>query len=414
LVNPDGAVRELQSAGAILPLANQSGSLFKPERSGPPVARSASCGSGLLSAEQLERRRCCPIAKHGLPGLAKRFRVSLLLTELRADWHLPYRLLVFCDVEFLRAKLAATAARDGRGRAGFAACQTEQEAAADAFILGIIQQLNRIRRQRKQPLQALKAFAAAELHQARVSPGRQLSPAPSAPRTGRPVFPGLATSACTPVQAMIAPIRRGIGRRASAAGASPKAAAGLAQTETATPPERRLLAEHPDMIVCGGGLLRSYFSHEAAGATDEAGSDAGNRSQQAGVLWSIEAGEFCPAMVTMRRTWRGTLRSLKLSSLQPLLPGQCLAFMFICCAKGSKHYLDQPDIRDRRVQSPAAACQCWACSPRASSAGTARLGSGVCGMCPARHLLEALPHQPVRAVLVQGSSRSEMSLPRLK
>uniref|UniRef100_A0A1I8FIB8 F-box domain-containing protein n=1 Tax=Macrostomum lignano TaxID=282301 RepID=A0A1I8FIB8_9PLAT len=96
-----------------------------------------------VAQRELERRRCCPIAKHGLLAghpeprptgstvgcpyaeLAKRF--GLLLHELRADWHLPYRLLAFCDVEFLRAKLAATAGGMAEAELGSPPCQTEQE-----------------------------------------------------------------------------------------------------------------------------------------------------------------------------------------------------------------------------------------------------------------------------------------------
>ncbi|PAA92435.1 hypothetical protein BOX15_Mlig006101g2 [Macrostomum lignano] len=335
-----------------------------------------------VAQRELERRRCCPIAKHGLLAyewpsgapangihcrlsyaeLAKRF--GLLLTELRADWHLPYRLLVFCDVEFLRAKLAATAGGMAEAELGSPPAKRSrrrQQTAASASSSASSSSSTASAGRGSSHLQALKAFAAAEL-----PPGARLHLAGSfAGAIGTPegtagVPVEMETGKSSDGRQMHGlahvrlytcpgddPRRFGVASAGEPLppGASPKLLLALPNRNGnrrfgAGQPERRLLAEHPDMIVCGG--LCSYFHTEAAGATDEAGSDAGIDHSR--LVFYGDRLRVLSAMVTDAEDLERTLRSLKLSSLQPLLPGQCLAFMFICCAKGSKHYLDQPDI----------------------------------------------------------------------
>uniref|UniRef100_A0A1I8FEX4 FIST_C domain-containing protein n=1 Tax=Macrostomum lignano TaxID=282301 RepID=A0A1I8FEX4_9PLAT len=245
-----------------------------------------------------------------------------------ADWHLPYRLLVFrgCLNFSEPSSCPPTAGEMAEAEAG-RRCQTEA---------GRRRQTHHPRHQSSSStesagrgsshLQALKAFAAAELPPgARLHLAGSFAGAIGTPEgaAGVPVemetgkssdvrqMHGLAhVRLYTLSQAMIrADSALASGRRAAAAGSFAEAAAGLAKQKRQPPPE----------------------------PTDEARSDAGIDHSR--LVFYGDRLRVLSAMVTDAEDLE------RLSSLQPLLPGQCLAFnVHSAATKGSKHYLDQPDI----------------------------------------------------------------------
>uniref|UniRef100_A0A1I8FL65 FIST_C domain-containing protein n=1 Tax=Macrostomum lignano TaxID=282301 RepID=A0A1I8FL65_9PLAT len=308
--------------------------------------------------------------------LAKRF--GLLLTELRADWHLPYRLLVFCDVEFLRAKLAATAGEMAEAEPGFAACQRSRRRPADASSSASSSSSTESAGRGSSHLQALKAFAAAEL-----PPGARLHLAGS-----------FAGAIGHPEGAAGVPVEMETGKSSDV-----RQMHGLAHVRLYTcpgdDPRRFGVASAGEPLPPGASpkLLLALPNRNGNRRSEQASQSPEPPMKPDRMLGSITAAGWCSMEIGCEfcRPWSrcGGLgedsRSLKLSSLQPLLPGQCLAFMFICCAKGSKHYLDQPDIETGVFSRAAAGVPVLGLFSEASSAGTARLGS-VWRMCPARHL----------------------------
>uniref|UniRef100_A0A1I8FK65 FIST_C domain-containing protein n=1 Tax=Macrostomum lignano TaxID=282301 RepID=A0A1I8FK65_9PLAT len=273
---------------------------------------------------------------------------GLLLTELRADWH-P----AVSAVGLLRCRISQSQARrhgwrDGRGRAwvrrlpngagGGSRRSTESAGRGSSH------------------LQALKAFAAAELPPgARLHLAGSFAGAIGTPEGAAGVPVEMETGKSSDVRQMHGlahvrlytcpgddPRRFGVASAGEPLppGASAEAAAGLAKQKRQPPfgagqPERRLLAEHPDMI--------------AAGATDEAGSDAGIDHSR--LVFYGDRLRVLSAMVTDAEDLERTLRSLKLSSLQPLLPGQCLGLHVHLLRQGQQALLGPAGHRDRRVQS---------------------------------------------------------------
>lgn len=110
-------------------------------------------------------------------------------------------------------------------------------------------------------------------------------------------------------------------------------------------PEERLLAADPNLIVCGG-LCRSVYSVAAKASSDaeDQGEGAERQVDHSRLVFYGDRLRVLSAMFNDAGDLEETLRSLNTSALEPLQPGRCLAFMFICCAKGSKHYSDEPDV----------------------------------------------------------------------